>query len=48
MNDSEIRAFLTIALMAALADGSKDDRERAALKNLAARLCLARKRAPTR
>ncbi len=38
MNDSEIRAFLTIALMAALADGGKDDRERAALKSLAARL----------
>jgi uncharacterized protein (DUF697 family)/tellurite resistance protein len=38
MNDSEIRAFLTIALMAALADGGDDDRERAALKNLATRL----------
>jgi uncharacterized protein (DUF697 family)/tellurite resistance protein len=38
MNDSEIRAFLTIALMAALADGGKDDRERAALKSLATRL----------
>src|SRR6185295_4472001 len=38
MNDSEIRAFLTIALMAALADGTNDDRERAALKSLAGRL----------
>jgi uncharacterized protein (DUF697 family)/tellurite resistance protein len=38
MNDAEIRAFLTIALMAALADGAKDDRERAALKRLAGRL----------
>ena len=31
MNDSEIRALLTVALMAALADGANDDRERAAL-----------------
>jgi uncharacterized protein (DUF697 family)/tellurite resistance protein len=38
MSDSEIRAFLTIALMAALADGAKDDRESAALKSLAGRL----------
>jgi tellurite resistance protein len=38
MTDSEIRAFLTIALMAALADGANDDRERAALKSLVARL----------
>jgi len=38
MNDAEIRAFLTIALMAALADGANDDRERAALKSLAGRL----------
>ena len=38
MNDSEIRAFLTVALMAALADGANDDRERAALKSLAGRL----------
>jgi uncharacterized protein (DUF697 family)/tellurite resistance protein len=38
MNDAKIRAFLTIALMAALADGAKDDRERAALKSLAGRL----------
>lgn len=38
MNDAEIRALLTIALMAALADGAKDERERAALKSLAARL----------
>ena len=38
MNDLEIRAFLTIALMAALADGVKDDRERTALKSLATRL----------
>ena len=37
MNDSEIRAFLTIALMAAVADGANDDRERAALKSLARR-----------
>jgi len=48
MNDSEIRAFLTIALLGALADGSKDDRAGAALKNLAGRLCLARKRALSR
>jgi len=38
MNDSEIRAYLTVALMAALADGAKDERERAALKSLAGRL----------
>lgn len=38
MNDSEVRAFLTVALMAALADGSKDDREGAALKALVGRL----------
>jgi uncharacterized protein (DUF697 family)/tellurite resistance protein len=38
MNDSEMRAFLTIALMAALADGGKDDREGAALKSLVGRL----------
>ena len=38
MNDAEIRALLTIALMSALADGGKDERERAALKSLAARL----------
>ena len=38
MNDPEIRAFLTIALMAALADGANDDRERAALKSLVGRL----------
>jgi uncharacterized protein (DUF697 family)/tellurite resistance protein len=38
MNDAEIRAFLTIALMSALADGANDDRERAALKSLAGRL----------
>ena len=38
MSDSEIRAFLTVALMAALADGANDDRERAALKSLAGRL----------
>src|SRR5215510_8677885 len=38
MADSEIRAFLTVALMAALADGANDDRERAALKALAGRL----------
>jgi uncharacterized protein (DUF697 family)/tellurite resistance protein len=38
MTDPEIRAFLTIALMAALADGAKDDRESAALKSLAGRI----------
>ena len=38
MNDTEIRAFLTVALMAALADGANDERERAALKDLAGRL----------
>ena len=38
MNDSEIRAFLTVALMAALADGTNDERERAALKSLAGHL----------
>ena len=41
MNDSEIRAFLTIALMAAFADGGKDDREHAALKSLARGLARA-------
>jgi len=38
MNDSEIRAFLTVALMASLADDACDDHERAALKILAGRL----------
>lgn len=38
MTDAEIRAFLTVALMAALADGGNDERERAALKSLAGRL----------
>ena len=38
MTDAEIRAFLTVALMAALADGANDERERAALKELAGRL----------
>ena len=38
MNDSEIRALLTVALMAALADGANDERESVALKNLAGRL----------
>jgi len=38
MTDSEIRAFLSIALMAVLADGTSDDRERAALKGLVERL----------
>ena len=38
MNDSEIRAFLTVALMASFADDACDDRERAALKSLAGRL----------
>ena len=47
MNDSEIRAFLTIALMAALADGANDDRERAALKSLAGRLARAGSISPT-
>jgi tellurite resistance protein len=38
MTDSEIRAFLAVALMAALADGANDERERSALKALAGRL----------
>jgi uncharacterized protein (DUF697 family)/tellurite resistance protein len=38
MTDAEIRAFMTVALMAAMADGAGDDRERAALKGLAGRL----------
>jgi uncharacterized protein (DUF697 family)/tellurite resistance protein len=38
MTDPEIRAFLTVALMAALANGANDERERAALKSLAGRL----------
>ena len=38
MTDSEIRAFLSIALMAVLVDGTSDDRERAALKGLVERL----------
>ena len=38
MTDPEIRAFLTIALMSALADGANDERERTALKALAGRL----------
>src|SRR5262245_32311162 len=38
MENSEVRAFLTIALMAALADGPGDERERAALKALAGKL----------
>jgi uncharacterized protein (DUF697 family)/tellurite resistance protein len=38
MTDLEIRAFLTVALMAALADGTNDERERAALKSLVARI----------
>jgi uncharacterized protein (DUF697 family)/tellurite resistance protein len=38
MTDAETRAFLTVALMAALADGASDDRERAALKSLVARI----------
>jgi uncharacterized protein (DUF697 family)/tellurite resistance protein len=38
MTDSEIRAFLSIGLMAVLADGTSDDRERAALKGLVERL----------
>jgi uncharacterized protein (DUF697 family)/tellurite resistance protein len=42
MTDVEIRAFLTVALMAALADGANDERERAALKTLAGRLAGSR------
>jgi len=38
MNDAEIRAAITVALMAAFADGLNDDRERAAVKALALRL----------
>ena len=35
MNDSDTRSVLTIALMAAFADGLKDERERAAVKRVA-------------
>jgi len=35
MNDQETRSILTIALMAAFADGLKDERERAAVKRVA-------------
>lgn len=35
MNEQETKAVLTIALMAAFADGLKDDRERAAVKRVA-------------
>src|SRR5512136_833936 len=35
MNTQEIRSVLTIALMAAFADGMKDDREREAVKRVA-------------
>lgn len=38
MNDAQINAFLTLALCAAFADGSKDERERARLRELATRL----------
>ena len=38
MTDSEIRAYLTVALMAALADETNDDAERAALKSLVGRI----------
>jgi uncharacterized protein (DUF697 family)/tellurite resistance protein len=38
MNDAEIRAMLTVALMAALADGDKDERERESLRALASRI----------
>ncbi len=38
MTDPEIRAFVTVALMSALADGANDDSERAALKSVVARL----------
>lgn len=38
MTPVETRAVLTVALMAAFADGLKDDRERARIKELAARL----------
>ena len=42
MTDSEIRSFMTVALMAALADGANDERERDALKSLAGRLAGSR------
>jgi uncharacterized protein (DUF697 family)/tellurite resistance protein len=35
MNQQELRSILTIALMAAFADGMKDERERAAVKSVA-------------
>ena len=35
MNTQETRSILTIALMAAFADGLKDERERAAVKRVA-------------
>ena len=35
MSHDEIRSIITIALMAAFADGMKDERERAAVKQLA-------------
>jgi uncharacterized protein (DUF697 family) len=38
MTDSEIRAAMTVALMAAFVDGLNDDRERASVKALAARI----------
>lgn len=38
MNDAQINALLTLALCAAFADGSKDERERARLRELATRL----------
>ena len=38
MNETEQRAILTIALMAAFADGASDERERALFRDLAARM----------
>jgi uncharacterized protein (DUF697 family)/tellurite resistance protein len=38
MNESEIRAVLTVALMAAFCDGLKDERERAVVKRIVDRL----------
>ncbi len=38
MTDSEVRATMTIALMAAFVDGLNDDRERTSVKALAARM----------
>src|SRR5512140_3029817 len=38
MTETEIRAVLTVALMAAYSDGLKDERERAQVKSIAVRL----------